>query len=68
MLGRKRVIGLPVTLFLYLKGVENLRVNKSLYSRNIHVWLHELALSAISKNISKFEKQFRNILVLLLKS
>ena len=48
-------------------------MNKSFYSRHIHVRLHELAFSAISKNISKFEKhqvgtnqhQFSSITVFL---
>ena len=33
-----------------------------------NVWLPELDFSAISKNILKFEKQFKNILVLLFKN
>lgn len=32
------------------------------------VWLLELDFSAISKNILKFEKQLKNILVLLFKN
>ncbi|MGM0174694.1 hypothetical protein IGI53_002089 [Enterococcus sp. DIV0788_1] len=31
-------------------------MNKSLYGRHIHVRLHELALSAISQTIAKFEQ------------